>query len=148
RLIEFATGFRAAPLALDAGWVPPSLARALELDPIAVSPEVVGVSVVEEPGRCLALPHDVRRAIESIQSHSPSDAAKWPTFTAPLRRLAGFLESLYQIEAPDIDTRDWREVLPLLELGRKFRGLGRGDMIELLRTLPMSVWELADDWFE
>ena len=30
----------------------------------------------------------------------------------------------------------------------KFRGLGRADMIEFLRTLPMSVWELLDDWFE
>jgi len=32
-------------------------------------------------------------------------------------------------------------------LGSRFRALGRTDMIELLRTLPMSVSELADDHF-
>jgi hypothetical protein len=39
-------------------------------------------------------------------------------------------------------------VWPLLGLGRKFRALGPQDMIEFLRTLPLSVWELLDDWFE
>jgi phytoene dehydrogenase-like protein len=36
----------------------------------------------------------------------------------------------------------------LVSVGRKFRSLGKEGMIELLRTLPMSVWELLDDWFE
>jgi hypothetical protein len=36
----------------------------------------------------------------------------------------------------------------MLDLGRAYRGLGRRNMIEFLRTLPLSVWELADDWFE
>ena len=33
-------------------------------------------------------------------------------------------------------------------LGRKFRALGRDDMTELLRVMPMSVQDLLDDWFE
>src|SRR5262249_41057033 len=40
------------------------------------------------------------------------------------------------------------ELLSLLGLARRFRGLGRVDMLEFLRTLPMSVWELLDDCFE
>ena len=31
---------------------------------------------------------------------------------------------------------------------RHLRGLGKTEMIEVLRTLPMSVAELLDDWFE
>ena len=50
--------------------------------------------------------------------------------------------------APDIDTVSPGELLPLLGLGRRFRALGKANMIELLRTLPMSVSELLDDWFE
>ena len=36
----------------------------------------------------------------------------------------------------------------MLQLGRKYRALGHVNMIEFLRTLPLSVWELLDDWFE
>jgi phytoene dehydrogenase-like protein len=35
-----------------------------------------------------------------------------------------------------------------MSLGRKFRALGKRDMIEFLRTLPLSACELVDDWFE
>jgi phytoene dehydrogenase-like protein len=38
--------------------------------------------------------------------------------------------------------------MTLLGLGRRVRGMGKPDMIELLRVLPMSVAELLDDWFE
>ncbi len=33
-------------------------------------------------------------------------------------------------------------------LGRRLRGLGRRDMMEMVRALPMSVYELLNDWFE
>ena len=39
------------------------------------------------------------------------------------------------------------ELLSFADLGRKFRELGAADSIELLRTLPMSVWDLLDDTF-
>src|SRR6185436_14541530 len=54
----------------------------------------------------------------------------------------------YQVPAPDVDAQAAGELLGLLDLGCKFRALGRTHMVELLRTLPMSVWELLDDWFE
>jgi phytoene dehydrogenase-like protein len=38
--------------------------------------------------------------------------------------------------------------MALLGLGRKARALGREDMIELLRILPMSIEELVDDSFD
>src|SRR6185436_17484775 len=40
------------------------------------------------------------------------------------------------------------ELAPLVGLGRKFRALGRTDMTELLRVLPMSLQDLLDDWIE
>jgi len=148
RLAEFAPGFRVAPLAHDPGWVPPAMARALGLESVERAPFDAGVTVAEEPGRFLTLGHDVGRTAQAIRSRSAGDAAKWTSFTARLRNLAGFLECLYQTPAPDIDLRSLDELLPLLEVGRRFRALGRVEMIELLRTLPMSAWELLDDWFE
>jgi phytoene dehydrogenase-like protein len=108
----------------------------------------VPLSVLVEPGRFLTLSRDASRAAEAIRAWSPTDASRWGAFTTRLHRLAAFLGALYALPAPDIDTTAPGELIALAGLGRKFRALGRADMIELLRTLPMSVWELLDDHFE
>ena len=147
QVVEFAPGFRAAPLGLDPGWLPPPIARALgfALEPVTAD---TPLSVMMEPGEFLTLPRNPTRAADAIRVHSVGDAAKWPAFTERLAHLAGFLATLYQQPAPDVDASSPGELAALLGLGKQFRGLGRVDMIEFLRTLPMSVWELADDWFE
>ena len=150
RAFEFAPGFQAAPLGLDAGWLPPAVARAIGMgigDLVDTEPSV-GVTVAggDEP---LSLSCDSRQAAERIRRISPRDAERWPEFVARLRALAGFLEALYQLPPPDLDAGlSLGELGPLLGLGRKFRSLGRDDMTELLRVLPMSVADLADEWFE
>jgi phytoene dehydrogenase-like protein len=146
RLTEFAPGFRAAPLGSD-GWLPPAVASGLGLLAPAPSP-AAPLAVAVAPGEFLVLPSDPAKAAEAIRPHSTTDATKWPEFITRLHRLARFLAELYQTPAPDIDARSLAEVIPLLGIARKFRGLGRVDMIEFLRTVPMSVWELLDDWFE
>lgn len=148
RVVSFAPGFSAAPLGLDPGWVPPKIASALGLTGLEPIAGDLPLSVLIEPGKFLNLSNDPARAATAIRAHAPGDAAKWSEFTALLSSLAGFLGELYQVPAPDIPVRPLSDALPLLSLGRKFRALGRRGMIELLRTLPLSVWELADDWFE
>jgi phytoene dehydrogenase-like protein len=148
RVVEFAPGFRAAPLGMDPGWLPPAVARALGLGTLEPHATDESLAVPLSAGGFLVLPSDSARAAEAIRPLSAADASRWPAFTGRLHRLAGFLAALYQTPAPDIDARSLDELLPLLGIGRRFRGLGRVEMIEFLRTLPMSVWELLDDWFE
>ena len=150
RLIEFAPGFRAAPLGLDSGWLPEPVRAAAGIEGLERSTAVPapGLAVATESRSFLWLSRDPRRASEAIAEHSSADAAKWPEFTARMHSLAGFLESLYLTPAPDISASSPGELLPLIGLGKKFRALGRRDMIEFLRTLPLSIWELLDDWFE
>ena len=148
RLVEFAPGFKAAPLGIDPGWLPDSIASALGITGMKRSPNEADVAVAVEPGRFLALSRNVAKSAGAIAPFSQIDAAKWPEFAARMRKLAGFLEELYQAPAPDIAASSLGELMPLLGLGRKFRALGRRDMIEFLRTMPLSVWELLDDWFE
>jgi phytoene dehydrogenase-like protein len=151
RTIEIAPGYRANPLGLDNGWLPPAVARAMGMgigDLVDTEP-AVGVTIATGDGEPLSLSCDPRVAADRVRRLSAKDAGRWPEFVARLRALAGFLEALYQLPPPDLDAGlSFGEVAPLLGLGRKFRSLGRDDMTELLRVLPMSVQDLVDEWFE
>ena len=147
RSVEFAPGFRAAPLALDPGWAPPEVARLLGLGGLARASHEAPVSILGESGESLTLWRDPARADEALRRLSAVDAVAWPVFVQRLHRLAAFLGMLYQQPAPDVDAPAG-ELLSLFGLARRFRDLGGADMIEFLRTLPMSVWELLDDTFK
>jgi phytoene dehydrogenase-like protein len=148
RRLEFAPGFHAVPLGTDAGWTPPAVLAALGIpSPERVIPEFP-VSVPAGGGEWLPLPGDVAAAARAIARFSARDASAWPAFAARLAKLAGFLEALYSLPAPDIGTNAPGELLGLLGVGRKLRGLGKRDMVELMRTVPMPVQELLDDIFE
>ena len=142
---EIAPGFR-APLGADTGWLPPSVAKGIGLTPPATVTPEFSVSAPLADGGFLSLPNDPQRAAEAIRPHSPGDADRWGDLTHRWRALSGFLEALYQLPAPDVDASfSPVEVLPLLGVGRKFRALGKRDMTELLRTVPMSAKDLLDD---
>jgi phytoene dehydrogenase-like protein len=88
--------------------------------------------------------------LEAIRRHSDKDAARWPDFVAFLNKAAGFLDAAYATtmprQLPRIDLR--REGLPLAKLGLKLRGLGKRDMFNFIRALPMTSLELLEEWFE
>ena len=148
RVVEFAPGFRAAPLGLDPGWVPSAVARGLALDGLTQETRDTPLTVAVEPGTFLTLSRDASVAAASIRTHSQADAAKWPAFTTRMRKLAGFLEALYETPSPDVGVTSLADLLPLLRLGKRYRDLGKQDMVEFLRALPLSVWDLLDEWFE
>lgn len=146
RTIEFAPGFR-APLGPDAGWLPPSVVRGLGLKAPAMAQPGVSISAPHDGG-FLSIPTDPQAAGEVIRRHSPRDAERWPAFAQRLNRLADFLGVLYQHPAPDVATTSIGDLATMIGIGRKFRALGRDDMTEVLRVLPMPVQDLLDDEFE
>jgi phytoene dehydrogenase-like protein len=148
RVTEFAPGFRAAALGSDAGWLPPPVAHALGLPKMEIVRPDPTTAVPAGPREWLVLSSDVGRAAEAIRRYSPGDAEQWSPFCIRIAKLAGFLEALYTLPPPDIDSSALADLLPLLGVARKFRGLGKPDMVELLRTMPMAVRELLDDRFE
>lgn len=145
RTLEFAEGFRAAPLAHEAGWVPPDVAGVV--GPIAVHDPEIPLAVAIEPGSWLEVAADPARVMAVLRSHAPADGARWPDFVGRMHRLAGVLAALYEKPAPRIDAPT-RELVSLLPVLRKFRALGRTDMIELLRVLPMPVAQVLGEFFE
>lgn len=148
RAVEFAPGFRAAPLGQDSGWIPDGVASAIGGSSTHAGERGPGLAVAIAPGHFLSLPSDPVRAAEHLRPLSARDASAWPQFVARHRKLARMLEALDSSPAPDVGASSPGDMLRLLDLGRRFRLLGRQDMAEFLRALPISIWELLDDTFE
>lgn len=147
REIEFAPGFRAAPLAHDAGFVAPEVAHLLGEMPAAQpvsDPAVISLA----DGAPLLLRSSPAATADGLRHFSTKDAQNWPVFADCMTRLAGFLGELYRAPAPRIDADTAGELFGLAGLGRRYRDLGKSGMVELLRTLPMALGDLLDDWFE
>ena len=131
----------------DAGWLNPAIVKDLDLarHGLAMIPSDV---TAFDPSSGLALWRDVEKSAQAIARFSKTDAEKWPVFSAQMIRLAAFLENVYTLTPPSITTTHPAEVWSLLMLGRKLRGLGKRDMMDMVRALPLSVYELLTDWFE
>ncbi len=145
---EIAPGFRCDIVQHDIGWLPKRIASDLGCTGVELVRGDPAVVTPLDDGRSLQLSPDTAKSVAAIRALSPRDAAKWPEFTERMSRLAGFLEGLYFGPPPQPLRSAPRDLLALLRLGRRFRGLGRTGMIDLLRVLPMAVAELLDDWFE
>ena len=147
RTIEFAPGFR-TPLNEDTGWIPDRIDSLAGTSKLQRAGGGVSMSVATSDGALLHLPARMSAATENIARLSAKDAARWPAFVERMQKFAELLGLLYQLTPPDIDTSSAREVLPLLGVGRRLRALGRVDMTEFLRVMPMPAQDLLDDTFE
>src|SRR5712691_1575774 len=145
---EIAPGFRCDTVQHDIGWLPPCIAADLALEDVPLIHADPAVVTPLGDGRYLQLSADRAKTAASLRDLSPADAARWREFSERMTRLAGFLLSLYLAPPPQPLRTAPGDLLTLLRLGRRFRGLGKTGMIDLLRALPMSVAELLDEWFE
>jgi phytoene dehydrogenase-like protein len=147
---EIISGCSVSPCVNDVGWIPRQVVTELDLHRYGLdeTTETLHVAAARRDGGWLSLSDDVAGTAAALRRYSPADAERWPAFAQEMAQLGGFLEALYQSPAPRLNVRSASDALGLLGIGRRFRGLGKRGMVELLRTLPMSVAELMEDWFE
>jgi len=99
-------------------------------------------------GTPLTLWRDPNKTAEAIREISAADADAWVPFTTLIGKAAGFLQASWPMTPPDVTGSDLRDLKASAQLGMKLRKLGKKDMVEVMRILPMSVYELLGDWFE
>ena len=147
---EFHPGYRANTCVDDAGWVPTHVVNDLGLAQLGYSPTLapVGITIPLDGVAPLVLPTNIARAVDVLRRVSPADASRWPHFCDLVARLAGVLESLYLVRSPDVHSTSPADLMTMLSLGRQLRGLGKRGIIDLLRTIPMPMSDLLDEWFE
>jgi phytoene dehydrogenase-like protein len=146
---EFHPGFRASSCRDDTGWVPEELVRQLQLTKHGLQwlPPTAGLVAMGGDHAPVATYADVSRTIDSLKPVSAADAGKWGAFTAFVDRVAGFLQAAYQLRAPRVQSRALGDLMALAGLGQKLRRLGKREMMEVLRVVPMPVSDLAEEWF-
>jgi phytoene dehydrogenase-like protein len=146
---ELLPGFRIDPVHADAGFLDPRVLRDLELDRhglALLAPDPV-LAAPAENGAGLALWREPARTRASIAGRSARDAGRWEAFARRMETFARILEEVAARPAPR-PAGPIRELAPYLSLGRKVRGLGRDDMTELFRVLPLPAFDLLEDSFE
>ena len=112
----------------------------LPLDPLIFAPSLNDKSLV--------IPRDPNKAIEEIRRHSARDAEKFGEFCALIKKLSEFLLTLYALPLPDRATPGEFNPMALIKAALKFHRLGKREMYEFLRFLPMSMADLLNEWFE
>ncbi len=147
---EIFPGFKFDTVTHKIGGLRPDIIRDLDLvkHGLEIIRSEVNTFTPLPDGRHLLLWERSGKTIESIQQFSKSDGEKWLRFSAQMVKLAGFLDAMYSTGMPGLTASESSDLMTLLGLGGKLRQLGNKDMMEMVRTLPMSVAELLNDWFE
>ena len=143
---ELAPGFRASVGPELSGLLRPEVVDDLEL--LRHGLERVPLDPVAYHPSGLALWRDTAKTVEAIRKVSAKDAEAYPRFIALVSKLTGFLKPLMRKPAPTPDIRKPGDFLDMLKLGWGFKRLGTRPMHELLRILPMALWDFLGEWFE
>jgi len=147
---EFVPGFKCNTVMDSVPWINDQVVFELDLENHGfrfASPNT-GVITPDGNGKNLTITSDPYETSRSIAQFSQSDAEKWPAFCNKIAMLTDFLEPLYgmmPLPIPELDLSNLLSMKPMLAPYRKH---GRKALVELLRTLPMSMLELLDEWFE
>jgi phytoene dehydrogenase-like protein len=112
-----------------------------------VAPDV-RVFAPQQDRHAITLWSDPKRTVTGLRDWSPHDAERYVPFDRLVRSLGKFLGSIATTTPPDIESPGLGDALTGLNLGRKFRGLGRRDARTVLRVLPMAVADFVAEAFE
>lgn len=135
---EFAPGFRSSVCQASVDRLHPRVVRDLELERHGLRTVVGGDTVLLRdaggPLRVRARGPEAAAAADGIRELQRLH-----------RRIAGALEAAFAEPLPDPELRGIGDIIDLLTLGWRLRRLGRDDMPEALRLLPMPLRDVLQE---
>jgi phytoene dehydrogenase-like protein len=143
-------GYQVNTGAFDGGLFLPEILAELNLDRHGLKflENPVVVYAPGQDGRGLALWRDAERTRAEIARFSSADAAKYPAYLSWISEMAGILAELMTLTPPPVPGFTPGMLYPWLRVALKARRLGRRDLMEFARLLPMPVSDFLDEWFE
>ncbi len=144
---EIAPGVR-APIGADGlGGLRASVVRDLQLGKYglrAVEPDVVAFAPSAD-GPPITLWRDPARTATELRTGRPKDAGGFLAFDHKVRSLVRFLARVQATEPPDLAGASLADGFKGLTLANALRHLGKRQIHETLRVLPMSVADLVSE---
>lgn len=132
-------GYLAPEIASDLGIADSGL-EVVAADPLVASPQ--------PDGKCLRIWRDTARTAAEIEAYSASDAARYPEFVDYMAGLARLVHGLVRITPPDLPDTTGRDLMSILGVAKPLRAVGRKQLTEFARVLPMTAADLLNEWFE
>src|SRR5213075_1671951 len=83
-----------------------------------------------------------------IRRHSKIDAEAYDEYGKAMVEMARFVKPILNMTPPDPMSLDPRELMKLLFLGKRFRGLADVDRYNQVQLMTMSAVDFLDQWFE
>jgi phytoene dehydrogenase-like protein len=147
---ELFPGFHAPVGHADAGLLAPQVIQDLRLESHGLAFHEVPAAVFapQPDGRALTIWHDPDRAAAEIARFSKRDAERYPAYLQLMARLARVLAAIAAETPPDVFAPAPGELARWAGVALKARRLGRRDLPDFLRLLPMTAQEWLDEWFE
>lgn len=147
---EIHPGFRCSTLAHAGGPPHPAIVRDMQLAKFGLErlESPVRLFVPSPDGRALVLATDPKAAAQEIENFSKKDATKYLELHAALGRTAAIVHELLRLTPPVIEKPSGDDLWKLWKLGRKLRGLGKKEMMRVLRWGPMAAADFAAEFFE
>ena len=99
-------------------------------------------------GRHFFMWQDRAKTVAEIAKFSRRDAEVYPAYEDQLERIARVVEDLLLVTPPQFPPRGVLDFFEHLKLAGRMRGLGRKDMVALVKIFTQSAAELLDEWFE
>ena len=147
---ELFPGFHFSTIASGCGYLSPKVVRELQLSGhgLEIRPSEPVVFSPQPDGNHLTIWRDTHRTVEEIERFSRADADAYPAFVEMMGRLSGAVGGLLHITPPDLPEIGWNELSSARSLARPLWKLGRRNINQLLRVLPMPVADLLNEHFE
>jgi phytoene dehydrogenase-like protein len=147
---ELLPGYRFSTLADGAGYLSPEIISDLNLRKhgLEILPSDPLIFAPQPDGTHLTIWHDINRTTQEIAKYAASDAENFPTFVNQMSKFSQVVAGLKNMTPPDLPDVGIRDMMELLNIAAPVRGLGRKNIAQVIRIIPMSVADLLNEWFE
>jgi phytoene dehydrogenase-like protein len=147
---EFFSGFKLSTLAHASGPLLPEITNDMQLarHGLQMTEPAVRLFAPSLEGQSLLLHSELNATLRNIETLSKKDAAGYSELTKALATVGGIARQLLLLTPPVIEKPSKQDIWKLLKVGRKVRGLGKKEMMRLIRWGPMAAADFVSEFFE
>ena len=146
---EVFPGFKVSTVADGGGYLSQSVRDDLKLDSRVEIVHSDAVAFCPQPdGSQLTIWRDTARTVEEIARFSQADAAAYPGYIELMSRIAAVIRGMMDMTPPNLPNLGAADLRGALGLLGPMWQLGRKNVKELLRHIPMSTNDMLNEHFD